>query len=139
MKSPNELKGWRKYLGIPYKHLGRDYSGLDCYGLLMLYAKEFLGVELDDWWYEENWANKGQNYFSENYQPVAFKVDVPKKHDVILICSDLSVRVPNHVGILVEEPDIFIQCLKNGVVKSTMNNRLIRTMVEGYYRIKRNG
>jgi murein DD-endopeptidase len=136
--SYNELKGWRKFLGIPYKHLGRDWKGLDCYGLLMLYAKEILGIELIDWWYEEDWSKNGENYFTNNYQKYADKVDIPKRHDIILICSDLEVRIPNHVAILVEEPNVIIQALRGGVVRGNLYSPIIMNRTEGYYRLRRN-
>jgi len=136
MKSPNKLTGWRRFLGIPYKHLGRDWKGLDCYGLLMLYCKEVLGVELRDWWYEENWSKNGNDYFTENYQQYAYRVDKPKRHDVVLICSDINAWVPNHVGILVEEPNVIIQALRSGVVRGNLYSPLIINRTEGFYRIR---
>lgn len=37
----------RKYLGIPYRHMGRDSRGLDCLGLAHLFLKD-LGIDLPD-------------------------------------------------------------------------------------------
>jgi len=41
-----------KYLNIPYKSKGRDFSGVDCYGLLLLIFKEEKNIILPD--YTEN-------------------------------------------------------------------------------------
>lgn len=37
----------KKYLGIPYRHMGRDRSGLDCLGLAHLFYQEF-GIDIPD-------------------------------------------------------------------------------------------
>jgi len=36
----------QKYIGIPYKHLGRGVKGLDCWGLLCLFYQQEKGIEL---------------------------------------------------------------------------------------------
>lgn len=45
-----ELPPWvNKYLGLPYKPLGRDASGCDCWGLLAMVWREEFGRDLPDY------------------------------------------------------------------------------------------
>lgn len=39
-----------KYIGIPYKELGRDEKGLDCYGLCYQVYKNELGISIPDYY-----------------------------------------------------------------------------------------
>ncbi len=47
---PPALPEWvSQYLGIPYRELGRDRSGCDCWGLLALIWREQFGRDLPDY------------------------------------------------------------------------------------------
>lgn len=37
----------RKYLGVPFRHLGRDRNGLDCVGLCLVSARD-LGIDIPE-------------------------------------------------------------------------------------------
>lgn len=39
---------WEKYVGIPFKAMGRDMKGVDCAGLGMLMLKREKGVVIDE-------------------------------------------------------------------------------------------
>ena len=49
----------RQFLGIPYRHGGRDRKGLDCLGLVHLFYQE-LGIKVPD--------NDGQPYANDWYK-----------------------------------------------------------------------
>jgi cell wall-associated NlpC family hydrolase len=129
---------WSEYLNIPYKHLGRDRKGIDCYGLSILYAKEVMGIDLPDWWYEEDWSKKegGYNYFTENCNTYAERVEHPIPNDMVLFFTDMKTKVVNHIGIFVEFPDKVIQALKHGVTLTSLKTPVVKAMIEGYYRLR---
>lgn len=41
----------RDFVGIPYKVKGRDFDGVDCWGLCLLYSRVMLGIELPEYFY----------------------------------------------------------------------------------------
>lgn len=120
----------QKYLGIPYKHLGRDpKDGLDCYGLIVCIYRD-LGVELIDFdKYMPEWSRSGDNYFAENYHHQWEEVEIPRLFDVVLFQNKEGIA--NHAGLFLYGGR-FIHGCKAGVVIS----RDIGMPVVGYYRFK---
>ena len=103
-----------EYLKIPFKHLGRDYSGADCFGLLRLFYQKELNVILKDFTnYSEDWAKKGKNYFLEMYREWGFS-RVSKGNfkfgDAVLFKTN---NVISHVGIVLDDI-YFIHMSKKG-------------------------
>lgn len=43
------MEWYEKYIGIPYKELGRDEDGVDCYGLCLMIYKNELGIDIPDY------------------------------------------------------------------------------------------
>lgn len=42
-----------RYIGIPYKELGRDYTGADCWGICRMVAKDLFYIGLPEYFYSE--------------------------------------------------------------------------------------
>lgn len=40
---------FERYLGVPYRDMGRSLAGCDCWGLLWLFYRDELGVDLPDY------------------------------------------------------------------------------------------
>ncbi len=124
-----------QYLGIPYKHMGRDKSGLDCWGLVKLIYKDILNITLWDIGeeYPENWSFKGKDLFMENYQKQWQCVTKTQAWDVVLLRN--GGRVVNHAGIMLKK-GTFIHCIKAGVVLSNVNEKIWKPQVAGFYRYR---
>ena len=92
-----------KFIGIPYKHLGRDFTGFDCYGLVWLAYKEILNIELPDYTdllYRQDWYKHKDNHILNNVSWVK-KVEYPfNKFDGILIYNG-SNEIVNHIALYI--------------------------------------
>jgi cell wall-associated NlpC family hydrolase len=120
-----------KYVGIPYKHLGRDMSGLDCWGVPKMIYSEF-GIDLFDMEYEKDWAKNGKNYFMDNYYDKWEKVDTPKFLDVLLFSNFNGVVY--HAGVFLSYGQ-FIQGSMMGVIITRLEGKWKYTL-SGIYRYK---
>jgi len=126
----------RKLLTIPYNHRGRSYDGCDCYGLILIFYRDFLGMELLDIYqdYDEDWAFKGnKNYFIENYHKQFEKVDKSQLYNIILFQNRKGVA--NHGGVVLQNGK-FIHCSKDGVNISRYNDENFKRRFNGFYGYK---
>lgn len=89
------------YVGIPYKHYGRDRSGIDCWGLACLIYKEQFDIELPSFsepgTYEAGNRAQVAEIFAQNMEGwTATKDIVPGTIAVFRILGE-----PSHIGIAV--------------------------------------
>ena len=98
------------------------------------YYKQELNIELPTTIFEENWWNKGLNYFKDLYESFGFvQVDSPQKHDIIVF--KMLAQVSNHCGIYLGE-DIFLHHAVNRLSCRESVNSVWRKYIAGYYRCK---
>lgn len=93
----NPIKKSNPLLGRTY-----DFGTNDCYSLVRDYYREKLNIELSAINFEDNWWNKGLNYFDDLYEAFGwYEVETPQEHDMIIF-SVLS-NIPNHCGVYLGE------------------------------------
>lgn len=109
--------GWRaKLIGRPFVH-----GVLDCFSLARDYYEEKLGIEIPDYYREDDWWFKGQDLYMEKFEEAGFvRVDDgPREHDALLIQTPKS-PVANHCAIY----------LGDGLIMHHVQNRVSK--VEPY-------
>lgn len=97
-----------KYIGLPYKHKGREFNGIDCYGMPHLIYKNELDVALPEFTnirYNGTWYERDEHHIENNISDIWYigeEVTKPYKPlDVLLFYSSPSKLVVNHCGVFI--------------------------------------
>lgn len=98
---------WKKYINLPFKDLGRDFSGVDCYGLMALIYKEELGLQIPD--YTELVFNNNRNniYGKEDHIISSLGIkwlkveDYLKPFDILIFNDRKDKTLTCHVGLYI--------------------------------------
>ena len=107
--------------------VGRVFSPgiLDCYSIIRDYYKEELRIDLIDFERVDNWWDKGQNLYVDNFEKAGFiQVNDLKEHDVIIMYNGSN--IPNHGAVY----------LGNGTILHHPQGRLSSRDVYGGYWLK---
>ena len=119
------------YVGIPFVDLGRDRSGIDCYGLIRLLYSERLSVEMPDYQYE-----RGADFSLFEMYRFFYKVELSEhtEYDILWLRSPMGDgELLNHLGICVGSDYVLEACDKVGPVLHRFPH--VRNVVAGAYRL----
>lgn len=126
-----------RFIGIPYVTYGRTYEACDCWGLVWLYSKDVLGVELPNYLEESEAANSGRHSLGELVRHETettsewVRVDEPRHGDVVVIRCGMAL---SHVGIFVPENHVLhTSAPHDSLLEPTYSPTLARRIF-GYYR-----
>jgi len=90
-------------IGIPYKERGRDKSGLDCFGLVVLFYKEILGIDLPDYTgYSGKWYKEGRRVLTDKlneFKKLWSSVELDKILPNDIISFRLGASIANHCAV----------------------------------------
>jgi sulfur carrier protein ThiS len=125
-----------KYIGLRYKAKGRDFSGTDCYGLVRLFYKEELKIDLPafDSEYEATEEQRIQELFAQ-YREGWDEVTTPLHGDVVLFRVLGKVR---HIGVMIT-PESFLHVREGSdSVVEYLSNPKWNKRVAGFFRYVEN-
>lgn len=130
------MKWYGKYVGIPFRSLGRTKFGCDCYGLVKLVLQEHYNLSLPD---IKDYANALD---SENIAKLV-DVNVPllagEKLDYFeegaVVILESSKGFESHIGILVTDVLVLHTTERTGALIVTVDSKYIKERIKGVYRV----
>ena len=125
-----------KYIGIPFKQKGYDFEGVDCFGLVHLFLKEEMGMEIPMF--------KQYDVFEDPIEVARqFNLNVP------LIAGDVTTSpkfgdmalfkfrgVANHIGIYVGNGRVLHAMRGTESACESINSVRLKGRLENYYELR---
>lgn len=129
----------QKYVGIPFLSGGRDKRGVDCYGLVRLILNNEYGYDLPLLvnTYDNALDISETGSLFQKYVPLLCgeKISKPEEKAVAL----LKMRgLPSHVALYAGDDFIIHAMSKNGVACERLSRPLLKSRIEGWYRVDKN-
>lgn len=127
-----------KYIGLPYKPLGRSFDGVDCYGVVALFYNEEFNVELPD--FTDLIYSKDRYNLKKKEDHILFSKDIewvkdtePQLYDGLIFNSSKECGLTNHIGLFIGN-DKFIHIINT---QTSMIGRLDKFWKSKLYGIMR--
>ena len=125
-----------KYLGIPFKHHGSDWSGVDCYGLLRLFFKTEFGIDIINYGYDENWCKTGFDWIRKYYEENWIQIDAQVRYGVVGFKMP-GFQVEHHLGIVLHDMNSFLHSPLNSFsCVNKLSDRIWKRSINSFYKIK---
>ncbi len=124
----------QKYISLPWADLGRDWSGVDCWGLPCLVYREELGVDLPTYADYPTTAERAEVaavVAGATSSPLWRKVDVAHPFD---ICLFRVGPLASHVGVKTHDR-LMIHATESGVVTEDYTRGRWAARFLGHYRL----
>jgi len=128
------MSKYSKYIKIPFKPLGRDFNGCDCYGLVRLILLNEFDTELPSW--DQDYTNTTdkkvlESCISDRYGYFE-KTNDPKAGDIVLmrLCS----AFPVHIGLMIDDKKFIHIRQGENVSTGKVNEHKYNRRIAGFYR-----
>ena len=125
-----------KMIGIPFVDGGRSYDGADCYGTLVLYYRDVLGIDLPECTIRQQQPRKAWANFLKEISEHWEKIDKPEKDCVVAMKNNpVYPSIVTHFGVVIDDGKTVLHTLNK--VSShivSIESMTIKSQIEGYYR-----
>jgi cell wall-associated NlpC family hydrolase len=125
----------KKYSGIPYKHAGRDLTGLDCLGLIHFFYKD-CGIDVpasDGREYSPDWTKTDPERYLRGIMAVGSVAPVDNLRPLDLVYFRMGRNI-THGGVMVDS-EYFLHVLQNTTVHVSPLNHIWKRRLAGARRL----
>lgn len=92
-----------KFIGIPFVNKGRNYNGCDCYGLVKLYYKDILGIDIPDVIANPKQIKLAYIEYLDNVSKYWKEHNTPIEGSVVAMLTDINnPNLVTHFGVIVK-------------------------------------
>ena len=121
------------YIGIPYKDKGKDFEGLDCFGMVQLYYKLEKNVILPEYLYSSSMNDNSVALAISVNKKTWESVSIPDKDDIIVF----NIKgLPLHTGIYLGDGDFLHSFGGTDTCIESLDSLRWNKRIEGFYRWK---
>ena len=123
-----------KFVGIPFVSKGRSFNGCDCYGLVKLYYKEILNIDIPETIITAEQPRRTfANYLNEISKN--WTATTPAKN--VVVAMSVNAEHPNlvtHFAVMIDDKR-FIDTRENmSSYLTSIDDERIKNQVQGFYK-----
>lgn len=131
------MKWYAKYVGLPFKALGRDHTGCDCYGLVRLCLNEQYNISLPSFSIYDDPDDRVeiQNIISDQIPLLEAEEMHELKEGAVVIMASHGLEA--HVGLLVEDNLVLHTTRGTGCIIQPVDSINIKNKIRGIYNVSK--
>lgn len=120
-----------KYIGAPFKIHGRDFEGVDCYGLVKLFYKEEFGIDLPD---TLEYVNHIESFADAKDSVLSLGGFVETEYPVLGSIGLFNYRgLPTHVGVYIPKQKVLHTKVNAATVLQKLNTCWLGKRLVSWY------
>lgn len=123
----------REFVGIPFSDNEPSFQGCNCYGLVRLFYREHLGIEIPDLRVHFDHSNRVWATYLKEIGENWVTVKEPEAFDVVAMAQDVAhPRIVQHVGIYLGDGKVLHTL--NKIDSHIVSLESVKHSVRGYHR-----
>lgn len=123
----------QKYVGLPFARHGRNEKGVDCWGLILLVARD-MNIELPDYTYESADGQPAILFAHEFARHISYTPEDDMLPGDLAIFDSIAEEAI-HIGMMLDKLRFVHSTKKTGVIISRLTTQPFRRKLKGFYRI----